>query len=73
MMTHQEHSTNVDEPHYSAGEVAVDRRTLLKVIPATVVAGERRHGTGRRGKVRCWGSGFRSKMFDHVFFVPCVG
>lgn len=51
MMTHQEHS-DVDEPYFP-GEVAVDRRTLLKAIPATIVAGTRRNGTGRLGKVRC--------------------
>lgn len=48
MMTHREHS-DVDEPYYP-GEVAVDRRTLLKAIPATVVAGKTWHGTGRWGE-----------------------
>lgn len=54
MMTHEEHP-DVDEPYYS-GEVAVDRRTLLKAIPATVVAGKRWHGPGGLEVVRCKGS-----------------
>lgn len=51
MMTHTENS-DVDEPYF-LGEVAVDRRTLLKAIPATVVAGKRWHGTRRLRKVHC--------------------
>lgn len=55
MMTHSQEHSDVDEPYYPLGEVAVDRRTLLKAIPATAVAGKRRHGTRRLGKVR-WSS-----------------
>lgn len=50
MMTHKEHS-NVDEPYFP-GEVAVDRRTLLQAVPATLVAGKSWHDTGRLGKAR---------------------